>query len=56
MARFLRKRNNTKGLVPGSPIFIGNKKVDDIRIRIIDYDKSKLQEDELRNISDGTEY
>jgi magnesium transporter len=56
MARFLKKRNNTKGLVPGSPVFIGSKKVDEIRIRIIDYDKSELLEDELRNISDGTEY
>lgn len=56
MARFLKKRNNTKGLVPGSPVFIGNKKVDEIRIRVIDYDKSILLEDELRNISDGTEF
>ncbi len=56
MARFLKKRNNTKGLVPGTPVFIGNKKVKEIRIRVIDYDKSKLYEDELRNISDGIEY
>ncbi len=56
MARFLKKRNNTKGLVPGSAVFIGNKKVDEIRIRVIDYDKSTLHEDELRNISDGTEF
>ena len=56
MARFLKKRDNTKGLVPGSAIFIGNKKVDEIRIRIIDYDKSKLHEDELKNVSDGTEF
>ena len=50
MARFLKKRDNTKGLVPGSAIFIGNKKVDEIRIRIIDYDKSKLHEDVLRKM------
>jgi len=56
MARFLKKRDNTKGLVPGAAIFIGNKKVDEIRIRIIDYDKSKLHEDELKNVSDGTEF
>ncbi|MGB5287332.1 MAG: magnesium/cobalt transporter CorA [Ignavibacteriaceae bacterium] len=56
MARFLKKRNNTKGLVPGSAVFIGNKKVDEIRIRVIDYDKSNLHEDELKNISDGTEF
>jgi len=56
MARFLKKRNHNKGLVPGTPVFIGKKKVDEIRIRIIDYDKSKLHEDELKNISDGTEF
>ncbi len=56
MARFLKKRNGTKGLVPGTPVFIGNKKVDEIRIRIIDYDKSNLHEDELKKISDGTEF
>jgi magnesium transporter len=56
MARFFKKRNNTKGLVPGSPVFIGNKKVDNIRIRIIDYDKSKLHENELKKISEGTEF
>lgn len=56
VARFLKKRNNTKGLIPGTPVFIGNKKIEEIRIRVIDYDKSKLYEDELRNISDGTVY
>ncbi len=54
MARFLKKRNQNKGLIPGSAVFIGEKKVDEIRIRVIDYDKTKLHEDELRNISDGT--
>ena len=56
MARFLQKRNKTKGLVPGTPVFIGDKKVDEIRIRIIDYDKSKLLEDKLENILEGTEF
>lgn len=56
MARFLQKRNKTKGLVPGTPVFIGKKKVEAVRIRIMDYDKSKLLEDELKNIADGTEF
>ncbi len=56
MARFLKKRNKNKGLIPGSAVFIGEKKVDEIRIRVIDYDKTKLHEDELKNISDGTVY
>jgi len=56
MARFLKKRDQAKGLVPGAAVFIGKKKVDEIRIRVIDYDKSKLHEDELKSISDGTEF
>lgn len=54
MARFIKKRIKNKGLIPGSAVFIGEKKVDEIRIRVIDYDKTKLHEDELRDISDGT--
>ena len=34
MARFLKKRNNTKGLVPGSPVFIGSKKVFNLLLKI----------------------
>ena len=56
MARFLQKRNKNKGLVPGTPVFIGKKKVDEIRLRIIDYDNSKLHEDILENILDSTKY
>ena len=56
MARFFKKREEIKGLSPGSLVFIGNKKVENIRLRVIDYDESKLKEDELKNIAEGTEY
>jgi magnesium transporter len=46
MARFFKKREETKGLSPGSLVFVGNKKVDNIRIRVIDYDGAQLKEDE----------
>ena len=55
MARFFKKREETKGLSPGSLVFIGNKKVDNIRIRIIDYDGAQLKEDELKDIAQGAE-
>lgn len=50
MARFFNKRKKIKGLSPGSLVFIGNKKVEIIRIRVIDYDGIQLKEDELKDI------
>jgi magnesium transporter len=56
MARFFKKREKTKGQPPGALIFIGNKKVDNIRLRVIDYDQAQLKENELKNIADGAKF
>lgn len=56
MARFFKKREANKGLAPGSLVFIGNQKVEELRMRVIDYDKTKLDEMELKNIHEGAEY
>ena len=56
MARFFKKREEIKGLSPGSLVFIGNKKVDSIRLRVIDYDETRLKEDELKEIAVGEEF
>jgi len=56
MARFFKKREAAKGQSPGALIFIGNKKVEKIRLRVIDYDQARLKEDELKNIADGAEF
>jgi magnesium transporter len=56
MARFFKKREEIKGLSPGSLVFIGNKKVENIRIRVIDYDGAQLKEDELKEIAAGVEF
>ena len=50
MARFLAKREQSKGLAPGSLVFVGTQKMDDTRIRLIDYDESSLTEDEVQDI------
>ena len=55
MARFFKKREQNKGLAPGSMAFIGEKKVDEILIRVIDYDQNKLKENELKDIKEGKE-
>ncbi|MBN1352311.1 magnesium/cobalt transporter CorA [candidate division KSB1 bacterium] len=54
MARFLKKREESQGLAPGSLVFIGSKKTKHIHIRVIDYDQKKFDESELKNIKDGT--
>ena len=56
MARFFKKREEIKGLSPGSLVFIGTQKVENIRLRVIDYNEARLKEDELKNIADGTEF
>ena len=56
MARFFKKREQSKGLAPGSLVFIGNKKVEDVRLRVIDYDQSQLKEDALRDIVEAAEF
>lgn len=56
MSRFIKKRDASKGLAPGSLVFIGSKKVDNVRIRVIDYDNSKLNEDALQDVSEGKDY
>ena len=55
MARFFKKREEIKGLSPGSLVFIGNKKVENVRIRVIDYDGTQLKEDELKDIGQGAD-
>ncbi len=55
MARFFKKRDESRGLAPGSLVFIGSKKMENIRVRVIDYDKTHLAENELREIKEGAE-
>jgi len=56
MARFFKKREEIKGLSPGSLVFVGNRKVENVRIRVIDYDGTQLREDELKEIAEGAEF
>ena len=56
MARFFKDRRANRGMAPGSLVFIGEKKADDLRIRVIDYDAAKLDEGVLEEIRRGAEY
>lgn len=56
MTRFFKNREANKGLAPGSLVFIGKKKMENIRIRMIDYDQTSLDEQELNDIKQCAEF
>ena len=41
------------GLIPGELVHVGEKKVDDVRLRIVDYDEGSLNETVLNNIEEA---
>ncbi len=56
MARFLKKRHASKGMSPGSLIFIGKQKVDKVGARVIDYTPDNLVDKELIHVKDVCEF
>lgn len=51
-SRLVKKTSIKKGLRPGSLIYIGEQKVDKVRIRVIDYDETNLSEHVFENIEE----
>lgn len=56
MARFFKKRFRSKGKPPGTPVFIGDVKVDKPRIRVIDYSCDTLVEYEFDDIKECSKF
>jgi len=56
MARFIKKTVAALGQAPGELIFIGEMKVEEVTIKVIDYDSEKLTEQELQNLREGFAY
>ncbi len=52
MQKLTKKRSKKVGLPPGSLIHIGEKKREDIKISILDYDETNLQEKEAKTIDE----
>lgn len=50
--KFIKKMSKTAGLSPRALVYIGKKKIEKARIRIIDYDESQLQEREAKTIEE----
>jgi magnesium transporter len=52
MPRFIKTVSKKIGLSPGTLVHIGNKKIEKVRIGLIDYDETQLQEKEPKTIEE----
>ncbi|MDD5079755.1 MAG: magnesium/cobalt transporter CorA [Candidatus Omnitrophica bacterium] len=52
MSKFIKKASKTIGQAPGSIIYVGEKKIEEPRISIIDYDEKSFQEKEVKNVEE----
>jgi len=50
--RFVKRRSEKVGLPPGSLIHVGDEKPTEARITVIDYDRERLQESEIRKVEE----
>jgi len=53
MSRLVKRRSQKAGLPPGTIVHIGEKKVEKVRIRILDYDEARLEEKEAETIEES---
>lgn len=56
MAKILDTKAKKIGLPPGTLVFTGEKKTEDVKVTIIDYDEKYLAERELENIDEALQY
>ncbi|MFH1820899.1 MAG: magnesium/cobalt transporter CorA [Methanobacteriota archaeon] len=52
MPRFTKRGFKKAGLPPGSPIYTGERKGDDIKITIMDYDEAQFQEKQAKTVEE----
>jgi magnesium transporter len=50
--RFVKRVSKKIGLSPGTLVHIGKKKIEKVRIRLIDYDQAQVQEKEAKSIAE----
>ena len=56
MSRFIKKHKHEIGVSPDDLIFRGDKKIDEVLLRIIDYDANNLDENAISTINDVLKY
>lgn len=54
--RFIKKREKKIGLPPGTPVYTGEIKKDEVEISVIDYDKQQFKKKEYKKIEDCFAY
>jgi len=52
MSRLFRKISKTAGLVPGELVYTGERKAEQVKIAVIDYDEKKFQEKDVDAVED----
>ena len=52
MPRMIKKRSEKAGFPPGTLVHIGEKKAEEPKITIIDYDETQFQEKEIKKIEE----
>ncbi len=56
MLKSLRRRSKKAGLPPGTPVHVGEKKSEEVKITIIDYDKDNFEMREARTVEECSTY
>jgi len=51
--KFMRKRSKKTGLPPGSMVYVGEKKVEEVKLSVIDYDQDKIEKRDLKNVEEA---
>ena len=52
LPKIVKKRQKKVGLPPGTPIFVGRKKIEEIKITVLDYDEMKCEEKEVKTVEE----
>ncbi|MBL6964239.1 MAG: magnesium/cobalt transporter CorA [Bacteroidetes bacterium] len=56
MARFIKKQKTEIGISPDALIFRGQKKIDNVLLRVIDFDANNLEENAINTVKDVLKY
>jgi len=51
LGKFIPRRSRKSGLPPGTPVHIGEKKTEKVRITLVDYDEAQLQRKETEDVA-----
>lgn len=52
MPRFFKKMSHKAGLPPGTLVHVGERKAEEVKITIMDYDQTAFQEKEMQTIAE----